>query len=211
MAQLDLIFRINAIRTRLSPTVSIQKKFDAHSVRQGSERYEPANLRTFMSCMNSARDAGGRPPKLDLIHKLQSRTNDAGHNANLTRETLSIMVTARLVSGVRSGCKTAEQCCQKRRVAPRSRESGLPRGSRTSLRSHAETTATFFIHAKSYTGYDLILWKGNKGSVEHRHLLSCGIWLPCRLQSNIQSPDCTILSSSRAPRACLSASSKFDI
>jgi hypothetical protein len=46
--------------------------------------------------MNSARDAGGRPPKLDLIHRLQSCTNDAGHNANLTyRETLSIMVTAR--------------------------------------------------------------------------------------------------------------------
>jgi hypothetical protein len=120
MAQLDLIVKINATRIRLRPTVSIQKNFDTRSVRQGSERYEPADLRTFMSCMNSARDAGGRPPKLDLIHRLQSRTNDAGHNANLTyRETLSIMVTARYECKVslRREIRLQEQCSQTRRVA----------------------------------------------------------------------------------------------
>jgi hypothetical protein len=89
MAQLDLIVKINAIRTRLRPTVSLQKNPDARSVTRGSKRYEPAHLRTFMSCMNSVRDAGGRPSKLDLIRRLQSRTNDAGHNANLTRETIN--------------------------------------------------------------------------------------------------------------------------
>lgn len=36
-----------------------------------------------MSCMNSARDADGRPPKLDLIHSLVSATQGIS-NTNLS-------------------------------------------------------------------------------------------------------------------------------
>lgn len=58
--------------------------------------------------MNSARAAGGRLPKLDLIHSLVSWTKDAGHNANLTLEvilrTLSYMMTiATSIQGVHCG------------------------------------------------------------------------------------------------------------
>lgn len=58
--------------------------------------------------MNSARAAGGRLPKLDLIHSLVSCTKDAGHNANLTIEVISrtlsdVMTIAASIQGVHCG------------------------------------------------------------------------------------------------------------
>jgi len=69
-ASANLIIAINALGKCLRLTVPMRKHTETRFFRQCSQRYEFEDLTTFMSCMNSARDAGGRPPKLDLIHSL---------------------------------------------------------------------------------------------------------------------------------------------